>query len=186
MSHDAKVLILGTSDAGKSTLCRHMRQLYGKKFSEEEMTQFKYKVRSSCLKHFVSCLHDFLRERSTSPSLHQHCDRFLEEWKRHSWLDRPFLNSGISIWNIPAFQMYIGGVLDSKYAPIEETFDTLQSIESIDLAASSFRKIIYSDNPAKHFLSCFDRIMSEGYRPTLDDILNLKDPTTGIFILPNT
>ena len=40
-------------------------------------------------------------------------------------------------------------------------------------------KHIYSDNPAKHFLKCFDRIMSEGYVPSLDDILNLRVPTTG-------
>ena len=59
--------------------------------------------------------------------------------------------------------------------------DGFMSIELEALPSLSVSKLMYSDNPGKHFLIWFDRIMSTRYRPTLKDILNLKDPTSGIF-----
>ena len=38
---------------------------------------------------------------------------------------------------------------------------------------------IHSDNPLSHFLKCFDRIMETDYKPNLEDILNLRVPTSG-------
>ena len=84
-----------------------MRQLHGKTFTESEILRFKGKVRSACLKHFVSILHDFLKEDYVPTSLHHLCERFLEEWKRGSLMERSFLDSGVAIWRVSLFQEYI-------------------------------------------------------------------------------
>ena len=169
--HEAKVLVLGSSDAGKSTLCRHMSQLYGEQFTESEILRFKGKVRSACLKHFVSILHDFLKEDYVRPSLQHLCERFLEEWKRGSLMERSFLDSGVAIWRVSSFHEYI----QQRIKITNQLNNT-----SCDSGKLTFKqKQLHSDNPAKHCLIYFDRIMNKGYQPNLDDILNLKDPTIG-------
>ena len=52
----AKVLVLGTADAGKSTLIRHMRQLHGEQFRAEEISHFKNIIRICCLEYLISII----------------------------------------------------------------------------------------------------------------------------------
>ena len=179
-----KILILGNSDAGKSTLCRHMRQLYGKTFSESEMIRFKGKVRSACLKHFISILHDFSKENGILQPLQNRCEQFLEEWKRETLMQRHFLDSGVAIWRILLFQNYIQLKIG---AHVQVLIDSGSNNNTEHAKSDKFplQKQMHSDDPAKHFLLCFDRIMSKGYQPILDDILNLKDPTIGIYQINN-
>ena len=52
--------------------------------------------------------------------------------------------------------------------------------EAIIIDAYEERSTRYNlDDPAYHFLPSVDRIMSEGYQPTLSDILSIRIPTTG-------
>ena len=158
-----------------------MRQLHGKTFTDSEILRFKGKVRSACLKHFISILHDFLNEDDTPKPLQCRCEQFLEEWKRETLMERTFLDSGVAIWRILLFQNYIQKKIGSKNVnSIDSTnYDIPENLEPEKMVSLCFQKQMHSDDPAKHFLLCFDRIMSKGYQPNLDDILNLKDPTIG-------
>ena len=179
-TREAKVLILGNSDAGKSTLSRHMRQLHGKTFTDTEIVGFKEKVRSASLKHFISILHDFLKEENLQQPLQCRCERFLEEWKRGTNMERHFLDSGIEIWRILQFQKYIQWKIGYCKLLVVRSIDNPKHADS-EVQSMTFEKQMHSDDPAKHFLLCFDRIMTKGYHPNIDDILNLKDPTIGIY-----
>ena len=177
-TREAKVLILGNSDAGKSTLSRHMRQLHGKTFTDTEIVGFKEKVRSASLKHFISILHDFLKEENIQQPLQCRCERFLEEWKRGTNMERYFLDSGIEIWRVLQFQKYIQQQIGCSNLWDVRSIDNPEHADS-EGNSVTFEKHMHSDDPAKHFLLCFDRIMTKGYHPNIDDILNLKDPTIG-------
>ena len=70
-----------------------MRQLHGKTFTDTEIVGFKEKVRSASLKHFISILHDFLKEENIQQPLQCRCERFLEEWKSNQryYISRNYL-----------------------------------------------------------------------------------------------
>ena len=157
-----------------------MRQLYGETFSESEMLRFKGKVRSSCLKHFISILHDFSKEDDIPQPLQNRCEQFLEEWKRETLMQRHFLDSGVAIWRILLLQNYIQLKRCANFQLIIDSGSN-NNPEHTKSDKFPFQKQMHSDDPAKHFLLCFDRIMGKGYQPILDDILNLKDPTIGIY-----
>ena len=116
------MLILGTSDSGKSTICRHLKQLYGEKFNDQEKVLFKKKIRSSCLNAFVTILPKFLQEEGIPHVLHQQCDRFLDEWRYEATemskaLERAFADAGIRIWRTSTFQKYVRSIANYKPLP---------------------------------------------------------------------
>jgi len=87
-------------------------------------------------------------------------------------MERTFLDSGVAIWRVSSFQEYI-----QQRTKITNQLNNT----SCDSGKLTFKqKQLHSDNPAKHCLIYFDRIMNKGYQPNLDDILNLKDPTIGM------
>jgi ABC-type lipoprotein export system ATPase subunit len=53
---EPKVLILGSSDSGKSTLLKQMKILHGKGFTDEERHSEKRKIRSSILWSVIAIL----------------------------------------------------------------------------------------------------------------------------------
>ena len=53
-----RVLLLGGSEAGKSTLSLQLRLIHGKTFNEDETIQFKHIIRASCLEYFHTFLHE--------------------------------------------------------------------------------------------------------------------------------
>ena len=175
----AKVLILGAAESGKSTICRHMRQLHGDKFGDAEMLHFKQTIRASCIEYFVKMLSDLLEYKPLLARDREQCVTLIEQYKAKTDIDRNFLDIAVSIWKQQAVQEHIADVtrLDS--------FSASNNDEAMpeDIASTNQRdkpvQKLHSDNPANHFLRFFDKILAEGYTPRLEDILNLRIATTG-------
>ena len=156
-----------------------MRQLYGQQFTDEEILDFKKKIQLSTLQHFVTIIQNVLEKENIPQLLKQHCCNFLDEWKNVIPAGRDFLNDAVTIWRIISVQKYADTAITLNHRL--RTADNLESYLSFgsDLTLSMLLNRVHSDNPAKHFLSSFERIICEQYRPTLEDILNLRDPTAG-------
>ena len=173
----AKVLILGAAESGKSTICRHMRQLHGQQFSDAEILQFKKAIRASCLQHFHKTIKDLLLDPTLHLATKEICAELLQKHENKSNIDREYLEEAVKIWKIPLVQEYIVS-LTTLYNVTENNHD-----ESFELAGITKQKELlrlHSDNPGNLFLRKFDSIMSEGYSPKLEDILSIRIPTTGI------
>ena len=59
-----------------------------------------------------------------------------------------------------------------------------ESLEHTEIKKQKELTRLHSDNPGNLYLRQFDRIMAEGYSPKLEDILNIRLPTTGIYHFP--
>ena len=82
----AKVLILGAAESGKSTICRHMRQLHGEKFGDSELLHFKQTIRASCLEYFISTVSDLLETPLVSKD-REECLDLVEYYRASSDID---------------------------------------------------------------------------------------------------
>lgn len=182
----AKILILGTADAGKSTLIRHMRKLHGREFESLEMAHFKKVIRLSCIEYLVTIVNKFLKDEQTTKSYHGACENFLEHYRSISDPDNEFIDKALNIWRVGALQSYITKTIhwESYGTELKDIASELSHIngnkaQAIQMSFDGQR--IYSDNPINHFLKCFERIMETDYQPNLEDILNLRVPTSGTF-----
>ena len=111
----AKILILGTADAGKSTLIRHMRKLHGREFESLEMERFKKVIRLSCIEYLVTIVNKFLKDEQTTKSYHGACENFLEHYRSISDPDNEFIDKALNIWSVAALQSYITKTIHWKY-----------------------------------------------------------------------
>ena len=178
---NAKVLILGAAESGKSTICRHIRQLHGQQFSDAEILHFKKAIRASCLQHFLNAIGDLLLDPNLDFATKEICDELLQKYKNKSHIDREFLEEAVIIWKIPLVQEHIVN-LTTLYNATENNDG--ESLENTGITKHKELVRLHSDNPGNLFLRRFDRIMAEGYSPKLEDILNIRLPTTGIYYCP--
>ena len=171
----ATVLILGTAESGKSTLCRHMRQLYGNQFDDNELLQFKSEIQSSCLQYFKTILVDLLKEERTCGAHKDRCENFIEEYEKIGPAYHKFCPEMVmSIWSILSVQQFIFEKTNKS-----NLRHLVKKEEKLEKSTLNVLQNMYSDNPAIHFLTSFDRIMLKEYVPSLEDILNLRSPTKG-------
>ena len=182
------MLILGTADAGKSTLIRHMRQLHGVKFECIEMANFKKIIRMSCLEYLVAIVDNFLKNELSTKVYHGACENFLNHYKSASNPDTELIEKALSIWKVAALKSYIQSTINFKHFDSNVTPSSHPGLESATISGNVNKTLpstsidgqqLHSDNPMSHFLKCFDRIMAQDYQPSLDDILNLRMPTSG-------
>ena len=124
-----------------------------------------------------------LKKENNSIETKDKCENFIEEFDR---LGPEYgMQKVMSIWSILSVQEFI--IKKTRRNNVEK----LESIDDDDDDDDDDRESVtmksnktnsdnmYSDNPAVHFLKSFDRIMSQHYEPNLDDILNLRSPTSG-------
>ena len=106
------------------------------------------------------------------------CNEFLEHAKFNYYLDRHFLDKSIVIWRSTTIQNHILEITTHHHL---STHTSCTPDESFSSTVNTIKlpKKLHSDHPAHHFLPSFSRIMSDGYRPSLDDILCLHIHTTG-------
>ena len=156
-----------------------MRQLHGEKFGDAEMLNFKQTIRASCIEYFINILSDVLEYKPLLAKDRDRCVLLLEQYKEKPNIDRNLLDSAVKIWQIRTVQEYISEItsLDSFSASINDE-GLPEDVDSKVQRDKSVQKL-HSDNPASHFLRCFDKILAEGYTPRLEDILNLRIATTG-------
>ena len=164
-----------------------MRQLHGQQFGNEEITHFRKLIQICCLEYLTSIIPNFLKERSMTSTHQQACENFLDNYKSKSEPDREFIEEALKIWHISSLQSYI------QHMIILENWMETVSVNSFEIEEDPTNKVfqetfhtpqrLHSDNPASHFLRCFNRIMAEEYRPKLEDILNWRVPTTGKYYI---
>ena len=112
----------------------------------------------------------------------------MNHYKSVSHLDAELIEKALSIWKVGALQGYISTTINFKHFDLNITRSSYPDLESAKISENSNKTLssisidgqqLHSDNPMSHFLKCFDRIMAHDYQPSLDDILNLRMPTSG-------
>ena len=163
-----------------------MRYINREKLDKVEMFHLKNSIRAASLQYFTNIIPEFLDTENISAIHEQQSKIFLEGQIFSSKIDRKTLDAGLKIWRTPSFQdflqqlMFSEDVLDGSSMKILGSFEGNYT-DGNENAAS--RRPILSDNPAKHFLNYFDRIVSKGYIPTMEDTLCLRIPTLGNSLL---
>ena len=159
--------MLGAAESGKSTLCRHIRGIHGDSFTNEEILHFKHHIRSSSIHIFANIIQGFLKENCEEFLCKQFCVEFLQEYKSHfiNDYDRKFLETAVQVWRFYSIQKYILKIINPP--------------STANVSGFVVPTRTYSDNPSSQFLPSFSRIMSKGYKPTLEDILTVRIPTLG-------
>ena len=153
-----------------------MRQLYGNQFDDKEVLQFKCEIQRSCLQYFKTIVHEMLEKDEISVTNKDRCENFVKQFENLEYLNRKpgyeeFCPQSItSIWNILSVQQFIKEKTGGSYGDHHENKGKM---------AVNCQDKMHSDNPAIHFLSSFERILSKDYIPSLEDILNLRSPTNG-------
>ena len=171
----AKVLLLGASESGKSTLVRQIKIINGHSFTDVELLRYKKIIRSSCLELFALLVSEYVPIQETTSEWKESCYSFLENLAKSKVIERELMDSAVSLWQDPIIQEYLAN--DEVHKRLKQNNDIARRDSSI-----ADTKIIRfcADDPAYHFLPSLDRIMSKGYSPTTADILSLRIPTTGI------
>ena len=178
---EIKILLLGTSDSGKTTFSRQVRVLHGQPFSETEMKNFKKIVRSLCLEELSNILVEYIATTKVTTELAEKSIDFINRIRR-GFVARSTIDSALSIWKDMGIDF--------------EKFESLMKIKFIhtrikadqyleENIISEAREIVpsnlfyQSDDPGYHLLPKFDEIMSPGYEPTLEDLLSIRIRTSG-------
>ena len=160
-----------------------MRHISGDTLDNAEIFHLKNSIRAASLKYFTNIIPEFMNSKHISAVHGQQCKAFLEGQKFTSKIDRKILDAGLKIWRLPSFQDYLQELLVSEdfldESLIRIRIDSFEQCHTNDRGQSTSLRKIHSDNPAKRFLNCFDKIVSEGYIPNLEDTLSLRIPTTG-------
>ena len=158
------MLFLGASESGKSTLCRQIRILHGCKFSDAEILLFKHYIRVSCLEHLIAIIKDYLEDTEYQGTYgYEDIKEFLEQYNDRKDFERSYLNKAVEIWRISSLQKFM-----------------LASVRPMGIPSVVPPKRLHADNPASHFLPSVSRILSRRYSPTMEDILCVRIPTSGI------
>ncbi|KAF8363051.1 gpa-11, partial [Pristionchus pacificus] len=151
-----KILLLGSSESGKSTIFKQMRILHMNGFNELDLVNYRYLIFSNVI-DATNQLIEGARKLRIIPE---------EETLRHIM----FLNHCITIKgrNEVDLTSDLGAAIKAIYLS-RMGQETLQRKEEITLLDS-----------AKYFLDAIDRISTPGYKPSDDDILRSRVATTGI------
>ena len=176
---NAKVLVLGAAESGKSTICRHIRQLHGQQFTDAEILHFKKAIRESCLQHFLNSIADLLLDPTLHFGTKERCAELLQQYKDKSKIDREYIEEAVRIWKLTLVQKHIASI-----TTIHDATENNACGGDTGIKKQNELNRLHSDNPGNLFLRRFDKIMEQGYSPILEDILNIRIPTTGIYPFP--
>ena len=183
---EVKILLLGTSDSGKTTFSRQVRVLHGQPFSETEMKNFKKIVRSLCLEELSNILVEYIASQKVSTELAEISIEFINRIRR-GFVGRSTIECAITIWehlriDFEKFQSLM------KIRFICDRPNNVQSVKAManleDPQTVSINQQYQSDDPGYYLLPKFNEIMSHGYEPTLDDLLSIRVRTSGKSLTP--
>lgn len=153
-SKEFKLLLLGTGEAGKSTFIKQMRIIHGAGYSDSDRLQFKTLVYRNIFMG-MSLLVEAMENLEISyvnPNNKTHAEK-------------------------------IAAVDYEVASDITETqFESLKSLwadTGIQDCYERRREFQISDS-AKYYFDALDRINTKNYIPTIDDVLRVRVPTTGI------
>ncbi|KAL3068779.1 hypothetical protein niasHS_017345 [Heterodera schachtii] len=152
-----KLLLLGSAEAGKTTMVKQMRILHANGFSENERLEFKEYVFSNIIDGMFVLLTAMknMEMHFDNPNLEFYADKVLEV-KERCEERRPF---------------------DVKMVEaLRALWDDKNLLEKVLPRRNEFH---FVENSI-YFLNSLDRVSSIGYVPTVQDILNLRIETTEI------
>lgn len=153
-SKEFKLLLLGTGEAGKSTFIKQMRIIHGAGYSDSDRAQFRVLV------------------------------------YRNIFLGMTLLTEAMDNlkigYAIAANKNYANMVTEVDHEEANEItdsqFDALKKLWADSGVQSCYdrRREFQISDSAKYYFDALDRINVQNYVPTIDDVLRVRVPTTGI------
>uniref|UniRef100_A0A183C9L9 G-protein alpha subunit n=2 Tax=Globodera pallida TaxID=36090 RepID=A0A183C9L9_GLOPA len=152
-----KLLLLGSAEAGKTTMVKQMKIMHANGFCEDERLEFKEYVYSNIIDGMFMLLNAMKQMNIAfdNPNLEIYADKVLEMKERHEER-RPF---------------------DLKMV---EALRALWTDKNLTEKVLSRRNEFHFVESSIYFLDSLDRVSAIDYVPTVQDILNLRIETTEI------
>ncbi|KAJ3431769.1 guanine nucleotide-binding protein g(o) subunit alpha [Anaeramoeba flamelloides] len=153
---EAKLLVLGTGDSGKSTFIKQTQLLFRDGFSEDEKRTFKKAIRINLIRH-TKLLIKACRtlEIELSSQNEEIADLFLEvKPDSNGNLSKKIVNDIKILWDDTAFK---------------ESFEKRSQFQIPDTAY--------------HYFDNIDEVAKEDYTPSNVDILNCRIATSGVKVI---
>ena len=165
------MLVLGAADTGKSTLVRNIRMIHNVDFTENELLEFKNRIRSDCLSALAHVLKMAEFENGigySSMDLKHDVKEFQSHTERGKyavepgWSSDPKLHElALQLWNEPIVQEIIASNSNSIEDDENKLFPKFK-----DFQADAY------------YLDHISAILSENFVPSSKDILSMRIPTT--------
>ncbi|XP_029940394.1 guanine nucleotide-binding protein subunit alpha-14-like [Salarias fasciatus] len=155
---ELKLLLLGTGESGKSTFIKQMRIIHGSGYSEADRKGFTRLVFQNILKAVQSLI-----EAMQTLRLHYGDEHNARHAEKLSQVETTLVST-LESWQAHAIK-------------------SVWTDHGIQKCYDRRREFQLSDS-AKYYLDDLDRITAPGYIPTLQDVLRVRVPTTGIIEYP--
>uniref|UniRef100_A0A0N7ZDJ0 Guanine nucleotide-binding protein subunit alpha n=1 Tax=Scylla olivacea TaxID=85551 RepID=A0A0N7ZDJ0_SCYOL len=155
---ELKLLLLGTGESGKSTFIKQMRIIHGAGYSDEDKRGFIKLVFQNIFMAMQSMIRamDLLQISYGDSANIEHADLVRSvEYESVTTFEEPYVTAMKSLW---------------QDTGIQHCYDRRREYQLTD--------------SAKYYLSSLDRIAAKDYVCTLQDILRVRAPTTGIIEYP--
>jgi len=155
---ELKLLLLGTGESGKSTFIKQMRIIHGSGYSEEDKRNHIKLV----YQNIFMAMNSMIRAMDTLSISYR--ERENEENAK--------LVKEVDFETVTTFEKEYVEAIKSLWADsgLQECYDRRREYQLTD--------------SAKYYLDELDRVEKEDYLPTLQDILRVRVPTTGIIEYP--
>ncbi|XP_034752694.1 guanine nucleotide-binding protein subunit alpha-11-like [Etheostoma cragini] len=155
---ELKLLLLGTGESGKSTFIKQMRIIHGSGYSEDDRKGFTRLV----FQNIVTAIQSLIHAMATL---------------RIDYIDDQNISHAQKLSQIAADQV---STLEAWQV---DAIMRVWNDHGVQRCYDRRREFQLSDS-AKYYLSDLDRISAQSYIPTLQDILRVRVPTTGIIEYP--
>ncbi|XP_076613841.1 guanine nucleotide-binding protein subunit alpha-14-like [Chaetodon auriga] len=155
---ELKLLLLGTGESGKSTFIKQMRIIHGRGYSEADRKGFTRLV----FQNIVTAIQALIHAMKTL---------------QIDYIDDGNVSHAQRLSQVKADQV---STLESWQA---DAIKRVWNDHGVQRCYDRRREFQLSDS-AKYYLSDLDRITALSYIPTLQDILRVRVPTTGIIEYP--
>jgi len=156
-----KLLLLGTGNSGKSTFFKQLARIHGQGLGEDDVLSASKHIQDSIVVQMKHILQTFKPEDADNIAP-------ADETK----LDLPpdLQQSGMRILNL------------SPEQPLKEVVDDIATLWDHELIKEAYtnRTNLGIADSAPHFFDDLERIRQPSYRPTPEDILLARIPTTGM------
>ncbi|KAK3868209.1 hypothetical protein Pcinc_026376 [Petrolisthes cinctipes] len=155
---ELKLLLLGTGESGKSTFIKQMRIIHGAGYSDEDKRGFIKLVFQNIFMAMQSMIRamELLQISYGDAANVEHADLVRSvDYESVTTFEEPFVCAMKSLW---------------QDAGIQHCYDRRREYQLTD--------------SAKYYLTDLDRLAAKDYVSTLQDILRVRAPTTGIIEYP--
>lgn len=155
---ELKLLLLGTGESGKSTFIKQMRIIHGSGYSEEDKRGHVKLVYQNIFMAMTTMIRAM--ENLSIPYGNSRNEEYAKMVKE------------VDYETVTTFEKHFIDYIDSLWADtgIQECYERRREYQLTD--------------SAKYYLDALDRVTESEYLPTLQDILRVRVPTTGIIEYP--